>query len=216
VPGLLPAERALLGERAAARRVWEFALGRGCAHAALAALAPARAAELAATPIGRDGERCPHWPPGFVGAITHHRGQAAAAVARAGAYRGLGLDLEALRPPSPGLLRRILRPEERARWEALPAALPLAERTAAFIRIFSAKESVYKALYPHTRVYLGFQDAEIELDEPAAGGGDGSEARALRWRLHKACGPGLPVSFTGPGRVLQRGDFVLSAVWLER
>ena len=36
---LAAAERALLSERAAPRRVLEFALGRGCARAALAGLA---------------------------------------------------------------------------------------------------------------------------------------------------------------------------------
>ncbi len=217
---LLPAERALLSARAAPRRVLEFTLGRGCARAALAALAapdPRRAAELAATPLLREDARRPRWPAGFVGAITHHRGWAAAAVARAEAYLGIGVDLEAVRAPSPALLRRILRPEERERWEALPAA----ERPLAFMRLFSAKESLFKALYPHGGVYLGFQDATVTAaPEPgaaprAAPQASGS-ARALRWRLERDAGPGLPAGSTGEGLALAGAGYVLSGVWLRR
>jgi enterobactin synthetase component D / holo-[acyl-carrier protein] synthase len=213
-PPLLAEERALLGSRAAPRRVLEFALGRACAHEALAALAPQRAAELAATPILRDGARRPRWPVGIVGAITHHRGRAAAAVAHAADYLGVGLDLEAPRPVSAALARRILRPEERAAWEALPPEA----RAQAFLRVFSAKESVFKALYPHTGIYLGFQDATVDVgdDATAAPGTSGVQGLGLRWRLCCACGPGLPEGFSGPGRVLSRQGAVLTAVWLRR
>lgn len=208
---LLPAERALLAERAAPRRVLEFTLGRGCAHAALAALVPQRAAELAALPIGREDARRPRWPDSIVGAITHHRGQAAAAVAHAADFRGLGVDLEALRTPSAGLLRRILRPEERACLEHLPPAA----RDEAFMVVFSAKESVFKALYPHTGIYLGFQDATVEPAPDAAGGAeDGFRALALRWRLQRACGPRYPAGAGGVGRALCRDGLVLTGVWV--
>ena len=222
---LLPGERALLSERAAARRVLEFTLGRGCARAALAVLAapdPRRAAELAATPLLREDARRPRWPAGFVGAITHHRGWAAAAVARAQAYLGIGVDLEALRAPSPGLLARILRPEERERWQALPAA----ERPGAFMRVFSAKESLFKALYPHGGVYLGFQDATVTAapgsaaapadSAPEAAQDTPPGALALRWRLERDAGPGLPAGRTGDGCALARAGYVLTGIWLRR
>jgi 4'-phosphopantetheinyl transferase EntD len=206
---LLPGERALLGERAAPRRVLEFTLGRGCARAALVALAPEQAAALAETPILRADARRPAWPAGFVGAITHHRGHAAAAVARESHYRGLGLDLEALRMPSAALARRILRPAEHARWEALAPQ----EQAAAFMAVFSAKESVFKALYPLTGVYLGFQEAEVWLEAEDA---PGSGRRALRWRLLRACGGDFPAGHEGPGCALLGGGYVLTAVWIAR
>jgi 4'-phosphopantetheinyl transferase EntD len=209
---LLPPERALLGERAAPRRVLEFTLGRGCARAALAALVPARAEELAATPILRADARRPLWPEGIVGSITHHRGSAAAAVARAADYVGIGLDVEALRRPTPALLRRILRPEERERWQALPPAA----QAAAFVGAFSAKESVFKALYPVTGLYLGFQDATVALDvELAAGAAPGSGPVALRWRLQREAGGGFPAGYAGQGCALLRDGYVLTAVWVR-
>jgi len=213
---LLPEERALLSPRAAPRRVLEFTLGRGCARAALTALAPERAAELAATPIGREDTRRPRWPAGFVGSITHHRGHALAAVARAADYLGVGVDLEAVRAPSPALVRRILRREERAAWQDLPPET----RDLAFTRLFSAKESLFKALYPHTGVYLGFQDAAIELQEAVeaevlADVAGTSQRVALRWRLHKACGADFPAGRAGAGAVVSRGGYVLSGVWVR-
>lgn len=206
---LLPGERALLSDRATPRRVQEFTLGRGCAREALAMLMPARAAELAATPILREDTRRPRWPAGFVGSITHHRGCAAAAVGRAEDFLGLGVDLEAVRAPSPALVQRVLRREESAAWAELPPGL----RDDAFTRVFSAKESLFKALNPHGRVYLGFQDASVELLEetPEAPG-----RAPLRWQLHAACGPDFPVGRVGVGAVLTRGGFVLSGVWVRR
>lgn len=206
---LLGEERALLSLRATPRRLQEFALGRGCARQALAALVPARAVELGATPILREDARRPRWPAGIVGAITHHRGYAAAAVGRAVDFLGLGVDLEAVRAPSPGLVQRILRREEQAAWQELPPET----RDEGFMRVFSAKESLFKALYPHTGVYLGFQDASIELMEETP---EEPGRMPLRWRLHADCGPGFPVGREGVGAVLTRGAFVLSGVWVRR
>ncbi|MBW7998544.1 MAG: 4-phosphopantetheinyl transferase family protein [Candidatus Glassbacteria bacterium] len=150
-----------------------------------------------------------------MGAITHHRGWAAAVAARAAEYRGLGVDLEVLRHPSPALLRRILRPGEREALEGLPER----ERALRFTLVFSAKESLYKALNPHTGVFLGFQDAEIlapekiplpESDTDAAGSG------RLQWRLSVTGGEGFPPGYTGEGCYHVEGDGLLTGVWVGR
>ena len=220
--GLLAEERELLPTPAAESRVQDFTLGRVCARRALAALAPQQAHALLRTPLLREGDRRPAWPAGFVGAITHHRGCAAAAAARAADYLGLGLDLEAVRMPSPGLVQRILRPEERERWAALGAPAtpalrgpPSGRQDEAFMRLFSAKESLFKALFPHTGVYLGFQDASI-VEEPPPAGTAAPQPRALRWRLHKDSGPGFPVGREGVGCALTADGYVLTAVWVRR
>jgi 4'-phosphopantetheinyl transferase EntD len=200
---LYPQERALLGPGAARKRIMEFTLGRGCARAALARLDPA----LAGSPILREHGRRPLWPAGVVGAITHHHGQAAAAVAREGAYRGLGLDLEAERAPSEGLLKRILRPEEQRALEALPPA----ERARRALLIFSAKESIFKALNPIRGIYIGFQDAAVtQIDEPRGQGRGG-----LRWRLHHGCGADFPAGYEGEGGYARRNGWVMTGVWLN-
>lgn len=199
---LLPEERALLPENVHPRRLLEFTLGRSCARAALASLDPS----LGSVPILRTGDRTPRWPGGYVGAITHHKGRAAAAVAREADYAGLGLDLEAQRAMSGGMRRRLLRPEERARLEVLPET----EAELRAMVVFSTKESIYKCLHPLTGVYLGFQDAEVfEVAEAAPETGIG----ALRWRLRKDCGGRFPAGYEGVGAYVLRPGFVLTGVW---
>lgn len=185
--GLLPAERRLLGPRAVPKRVAEFAGGRAAAREALAHLGVTGAAALA---IGRAG-RAPCWPAGVVGALTHAGAWAAAAVARSAGYAGIGLDLEQVRAVSEAVIGRVALPAERQWLDGLPPAL----RAEGFALLFSAKESVYKALNPATGVYLGYREGCIALEagalREAAGG-------AFRWRLEVPCGP-YPAGFGGQG-----------------
>jgi 4'-phosphopantetheinyl transferase EntD len=151
---LFPAEQALVA-RAVEKRRREFATGRDCAHRALAQLGTEPGPILS----GERGE--PVWPAGVVGAITHCRGYRGAAVARAAELAALGIDAEPHEPLPQGLIADVARPEE------LPglAALARAEPALAWDRLlFSAKESVYKAWFPLTGRWLGFEDAALELD----------------------------------------------------
>ena len=149
---LHPAEAAQAARMAPARRA-EFALGRACARRALSKLG------IEGEPLLRGEQREPVWPPGVIGALTHTEGFCAAAVARRGELLALGLDAESA-PISPRAARRVLDPEERARIEALGATPPCDFATLAF----SAKESVFKALYPLRGLRLVFRDAAIEID----------------------------------------------------
>jgi len=101
MPGLYGAELFDLGQElplhpeeerivagAALKRRRDFTLGRACAHAALAEL------DLDKGPIARAGNGAPVWPAGLVGSITHTPGYAAALVARAADFAGLGVDAE--------------------------------------------------------------------------------------------------------------------------
>jgi 4'-phosphopantetheinyl transferase EntD len=148
VPRLEPEEEQLLGPRAAQRRRVHFALGRAAARDALAELG------MEPAPIGRGAGGEPLWPDGIVGTISHSGDMAMAIVGRESHYAGLGMDVEQL---APGLSARATRlvctPAERA-W--LPMG-PDVWRT----MLFSAKEAVFKALFPIEQVYLGFGDAEL-------------------------------------------------------
>ena len=139
-PSLFPVEEAAVA-RAVAKRRREFAFGRACARRALGM--------DVAISLGQGG--APSWPAGFTGSITHTDDYAAAAVVRAGQ---LGIDVESLAHAAkvPELLATVALPSERA----MPAAL-----------LFSAKESVYKCLYPTAGRFLEFRDVELAFDGDA-------------------------------------------------
>jgi 4'-phosphopantetheinyl transferase EntD len=143
---LFDIEAAALGDAVAARR-HEFALGRTCARAALAAI------EVAPVAIPVGDRRAPVWPPGVVGSIAHTRTVCVAAAARARDLRGLGIDLEEVQEMAPGVVDLVLTPEERDALE------PGSELVA-----FSAKEAVFKLWWPLTGSWLGFEEVSLRVD----------------------------------------------------
>jgi 4'-phosphopantetheinyl transferase EntD len=150
---LLEDEAAALGAVAPGRRR-QFTLGRACARKALAALG------LPPGPILVGSCREPLWPPAAVGSITHCPGYAAAAVARRVDAASVGIDVEVNQPLPEGVLDHVVRPDERVWMERAEAG----GRGVCWDRLlFSAKESVYKAWFPLTHRWLGFEGAIVTL-----------------------------------------------------
>jgi enterobactin synthetase component D / holo-[acyl-carrier protein] synthase len=151
---LFPEEEALLA-RAVDKRRREFATARGCARRALADLG------VAPAPILRGERGAPQWPPGIVGSITHCAGYRAAAVAHARDMTTIGLDAEPDEPLPDRVIDVVSLPAERARLRELAGAAP----GACWDRLlFCAKEAVYKAWFPLTGRWLGFEDADITIN----------------------------------------------------
>jgi 4'-phosphopantetheinyl transferase EntD len=151
---LFPEEEAVIA-RAAAKRRGEFTTARGCARAALAKIG------VPAVPILPGPRGAPQWPEGVVGSITHCAGYRACAVARIGEIVTIGLDAEPHDPLPKGVLEAIARPAEQARLSALTSVRPDINWDRL---LFCAKESVYKAWFPLTHRWLGFEEASIEID----------------------------------------------------
>ncbi|MRV70162.1 4'-phosphopantetheinyl transferase superfamily protein [Duganella sp. FT92W] len=117
--------------------------------------------------VGTGPQREPLWPPGALGAITHTDVWAAATVVRAGHLRGVGIDVEgALRPDAIASTEHCaMQPHELAvlRGQAtMPYPLALAAA-------FSAKETIYKALFPAVGRYFGFEAVRIDALDVAQG-----------------------------------------------
>jgi 4'-phosphopantetheinyl transferase EntD len=151
---LFPAEEELVS-RAVEKRRREFTTARACARLALAQLG------VPAQPIlsGDRGE--PRWPPGVVGSITHCEGYRACALARQADLATLGIDAEVDEGLPDGLLGDIALPEERSHLSALARKEP----GLSWDRLlFSIKEAVYKAWFPLTERWLGFEDAKVAID----------------------------------------------------
>lgn len=147
--GVYPEEAPAIA-RAIPRRQAEFAAGRRAARMALAALG------LESQPIAVGPARAPVWPETIVGAITHDCDMALAAVLPKTGALGVGIDLTEAAPLSDQIRDRILP-------DASEAALTGLEARAGF----SAKESLFKALYPRVGSYFGFEAARVAPDVAA-------------------------------------------------
>lgn len=146
----LPASLPLQMVGASRRRQAEYVAGRHCAGCGLARLTgryhwPARRTD-----------RAPIWPAGIVGAISHCDGHALALVGTSNRYRGLGVDVEELISDEQAnqLAPLVLTLAERQRWAHAPLGWIVS-------LAFSAKESLFKALYPLLGHPFYFDAAEL-------------------------------------------------------
>ncbi len=151
IPGRLFDVESAAVSGAVPRRQLEFAAGRLCGRAALRRLG------FDDTPIPRRPDRRPVWPAGVVGSISHSRGICGAVVGHASEFAGIGLDIEIADACEPRLARRVLTGVERERVATLEGAVDSGRWTT---MIFSAKESVYKALAGIVEL-PEFEDVEV-------------------------------------------------------
>ena len=143
--------------KAVAKRQAEFLAGRHCAALALKALG---SSDLNV----KSGEnRIPHWPQGFLGSISHTAGKAVAIAARQQDYSGLGIDCESL--ISDEVCERvydtIAAPSDTQLLNTLLLNTGYWDKARFLTLVFSAKESLFKALYPTVGKYFGFDSARM-------------------------------------------------------
>lgn len=148
----------------------------------IAAVHALRHAGSLAAPPGIGAHREPLWPPGFTGSISHADGLAlAVAKPAADRFTSLGIDYQPLLTDNDArqLADGVLFGDERAWLERQP--LPFGT---ALSLVFSAKESLFKALFPAVQRRFGFECARIiacsavclalELTEPLGHVGAGA------------------------------------------
>lgn len=152
----MPEEEPLIA-RSVAKRRNEFVTVRHCARVAMGRLGMSEA------PILKGEKGDPLWPDGLVGSLTHCEGYRGAVVGRSSAARSVGIDAEPHGVLPNGVLDAISLPVERHEIAGLPAGLHW-DRI-----LFCAKEATYKAWFPLTQRWLGFEDAHISFEVDAAG-----------------------------------------------
>ncbi|TNF20145.1 MAG: 4'-phosphopantetheinyl transferase superfamily protein [Rhodobacteraceae bacterium] len=174
--------------RAVPKRRAEYLAGRAVARQALARLG------LQDCKIGRGDRGEPLWPAGVTGSLSHSHGTVGAWVATDGAL--LGLDIEALADTraTRAIRHSVLMPEDLAGLGPDPDA-------ATCTAVFSAKEALYKALYPRVRRFFGFDHAHVVAIGPSG----------VTLRLAKPLAADLPAGLTidiaqqwRAGRVISR------------
>ena len=138
--------------KAVNKRQSEYLAGRYVAHYALSKLG----IDVYDIPSRKD--RSPTWPKGVSGSITHTNKKAICAVGYSNQCELLGLDCEFWIEPHTenGIKHLIINEKEQFVLSTLDwtneQSLTLA---------FSAKESLFKALYPKVQKYFNFNDARI-------------------------------------------------------
>jgi enterobactin synthetase component D len=138
--------------RASRKRQAEYFAGRYLANEAMSSYGINQFKLIA------DAKRCPQWPNTLVGSITHTDQYAACIVAKKSAIAAIGIDAQDILDDS-----RAERLQSRIIDSAETRLIEQSELTPALglSLCFSAKEAIYKALYPRVQQYFGFNAAKL-------------------------------------------------------
>lgn len=159
-------------------------------------------------PLLADDRGAARLPTGLVGSVSHKRDMAIGMAARP-TQGSLGVDLEDYGPPRMNIASKILTPEELAEIQDLPDG----RKWIAVLLRFSIKESIYKAIDPFVRRYVGFQEAIVTPDLQGAA--------TVQLRLTPPARPdGSPAPAEGPFIVDARYEWlygrILTSVRIRR
>jgi enterobactin synthetase component D len=198
-PGIeLPARLA----KAVRKRKYEFLAGRHCAAEAMRALLPAAPVPA----VGLASDRSPQWPPGIVGSITHCTGFASAAVTRVHDAQAIGIDSEDIMSEARAarIVRMVADDRELAELKgsmhiSLPHLITL---------LFSAKEALFKCLYPAVGRHFGFNAARMTAIDVQRG--------CFEITLTTTLGDDLPAGKSVPGRYTTDAGRVHTGILIPR
>jgi enterobactin synthetase component D len=141
-----------------AKRRCEFLAGRICAQLSLKQFGLIQCAN-----VGMAADRSPVWPEGIVGSITHTSSTAAACIASSDIYKNIGIDIEVIFNDETANSIK----SEVTRYPELNVLKDEAlSETLLITLIFSAKESIFKAIYNDVGYIFGFDCVSlIELNQ---------------------------------------------------
>jgi 4'-phosphopantetheinyl transferase EntD len=109
--------------------------------------------------LPRSPSGAPIWPAGIIGSLTHDSRVALAAIGMGRDIRALGIDVEPAESLPAELLDLVATPQER---------LKIGDDAYGGRLLFTAKEAVYKAVFPLDRTFLDHHDVEISLADRRA------------------------------------------------
>ncbi|CZF85506.1 4'-phosphopantetheinyl transferase family protein [Grimontia marina] len=138
--------------RSVSKRQAEYIAGRIVARHALSFLG------IVSCEVGRNQDRSPQFPKGVSGSISHTRNQALCAITLNRAVNFLGVDIEEVlsEKTANDLASQVMRVKELRLQQDCQLSF------SQFITlIFSAKESVYKAIYPYIKEVIGFETSQV-------------------------------------------------------
>jgi len=193
----LPANAELLGpelthaQKMAQKRYNEFIHGRWCARQAM------QLAGVAPVAIDKGPNREPVWPEKVAGSISHTKQFAGAVIASTDDYTGIGLDMESAAPLEEKLFKAICLPEETALFGETPGQQAKL--------LFSAKEAIYKCLWPSVQRYIDFLEMQVHIDH---------EDHTFSATPHTdKCSPELVAAMQG--RFVVTDQLVMASAWIQ-
>ena len=147
--------------KAVIKRKSEYLAGRYAAKLALSA------EELDKVQVGTGMQREPLWPEGVVGSLSHCKNMAACCVFRPSEQIGLGVGIDIESPIDRDTVDQIqdqvLSPEEALLVFSNCSKEQVAKR---FTQVFSAKESLYKSLFPLVNTFFDCKEAVVvDIDD---------------------------------------------------
>lgn len=187
---VFPQEIEIADSFSSEKRKRDFLLGRKAAHKALTSF-------QVNSPISRDTRGAPIWPEKIVGSISHTSGWGIAALGDIQTISLLGIDLTEITERAFKIIPRVTTREEQHYIHTHPTP-----HIAACI-LFAVKESLYKALYPQCKRYIGFQEALVFI----------SNKKDPQILLTPTLQSDLGESFKPKCKVITNQDFVVSTVY---
>lgn len=111
--------------------------------------------------LAADSNRCPQWPENLLGSISHSDDTAICVLARKRDYAAIGVDTEnwVNADMAKDMCKMVMSPTEQQLGKTIVGDIRY------FTHIFSAKESIFKALYPQVGRYFNFSAAQLIATE---------------------------------------------------
>lgn len=143
---------------ASAKRQSDYLAGRLAAKNAMSECLKCSASMITPGQVKTEDSRMPVFPKGFVGSISHTGNVAVAAVTSCETIRSIGIDIEPLisEESYAVIKRQILTEYELSLFPHFSLT-----KNEALTMIFSAKESLYKLLYPMVKRFFDFSVAQV-------------------------------------------------------
>lgn len=142
--------------RSVQKRQAEYLAGRYCAIESLNRMG-LKIDNFQGLPIGK--QRSPYWPKGVLGSITHTEDTAMSIVAKEQTYSFVGIDYERImnHQLAMDIYTSIISKQEFKYICSIEVPLNILVTL-----VFSAKETIFKALYKYVQDYFGFEEAFIQ------------------------------------------------------
>ena len=116
--------------------------------------------------------------------------------------KGVGIDLESFSRSVDFNIRRLVCVDSELEWLE---SLPTKQANRALRIIFSAKESIFKCIYPGTKTYLTFKDAAVTINETE---------NNFSFIIFKSCSGIIKQGFPHHGRYSEMDNMLLTSVYI--